>query len=164
MPILPYRERTPQVGPEVTIADDAYVVGWVSLPGPAVIGVSAVMRGEEAAITIGARYRMGSRATIHVDPGAETHIGEDSWLGDGSVVHGSVLGDCVRVGDGASVLNHSEVGGGSVIADGALLSENSSFPENSYIEGTPGKRVRDTTGEEREETRAMVRAQISAQR
>ena len=162
MPVLPYRERQPSLGPDIVIADDAYVVGEVTMAGPAIIASSAVMRGEEAAISIGARFRMGSRATIHVDPGAETHIGSDVFLGEGCVVHGSVLGDCIRVGAGASVLNHSTVGSGSVIAEGGLVSESATFPENSYIEGTPGKRTRDTTAEEREATLATVRAALGA--
>jgi carbonic anhydrase/acetyltransferase-like protein (isoleucine patch superfamily) len=43
-----------------------------------------------------------------------------------------------------------------VVAADALVPENVEFPENSYIAGTPGRRVRDTTEEERAETRRRV--------
>jgi carbonic anhydrase/acetyltransferase-like protein (isoleucine patch superfamily) len=42
------------------------------------------------------------------------------------------------------------------VAADALVPEGVEFSENSYISGTPGRCVRDTTPEEREETRRLV--------
>jgi carbonic anhydrase/acetyltransferase-like protein (isoleucine patch superfamily) len=81
-----------------------------------------------------------------------TNIGDDVWVGDDAVVHACTLGECVRVESRALVLSNSSVGAGSLVAAGALVTEGTAFPENSYIEGTPGRRVRDTTAEERQET------------
>jgi carbonic anhydrase/acetyltransferase-like protein (isoleucine patch superfamily) len=57
-------------------------------------------------------------------------------------------------------LSNSSVGAGSIVAADALVSEGVSFPENSYVSGTPGRRLRDTTPEEREETRRLVAAAL----
>jgi carbonic anhydrase/acetyltransferase-like protein (isoleucine patch superfamily) len=156
VPILPYLEHVPTVGDDVTIADDAFVVGKVSLMGPARLEASAVLRGDQNRIAVGRRFRMGRGSTIHVEPHTDTQIGADVWLGDDAVVHATTLGDCVRVEDGGLVLSTSRVGAGSIVAADALVSEGAEFPENSYISGTPGRRLRDTTPDERAETREMI--------
>ena len=156
MPILSYKQFTPEVGQDVLLASDAYVVGKVRIAGPAVLGSSAVLRGDQNWIDIAPRFVMGSRSSIHLEIAVGTQIGSDCWLGDDVVVHGCTLGEGVRVEDGGLVLSHSSVGAGSVVAADAMVAEGASFEANSYIEGTPGRRVRETTAEEREETLQRV--------
>src|SRR5205823_12515258 len=114
------------------------------------------VRGDQNRFVIGRRFRMGRGSTIHVELPTPTIIGGDVWVGDDAVVHACKLGDGVRVEDGGLVLSNSSVGTGSIVAADALVSEGVSFPENSYISGTPGRRSRATTVEERAETRRMV--------
>jgi carbonic anhydrase/acetyltransferase-like protein (isoleucine patch superfamily) len=156
MPILPYLEYAPEIGAGVDLAEDAYVLGKVTLAGPAVLGPSAVLRGDQNGIAVGPRFRIGRRSTIHVERHTDTRVGADVWLGDDVVVHACVLGDGTRVEDGALVLSTSRVGSGSIVAADALVPEGAEFPDNSYIGGTPGRRLRDTTPKERAETLRMV--------
>jgi len=162
MPILSYLEHTPSVGPGTGLAADAYVVGKVSVAGPAVLAASAVLRGDQNRIVVGPRFRMGRGSTIHVESYAHTQIGSDVWLGDHVVVHACTLGDGVRVEDGGLVLSTASVGDGSIVSAGSLVSEGVEFPAHSYIEGTPGRRLRDTTPDEREETRRRVAEALTA--
>ena len=99
---------------------------------------------------------MGRGSSIHVELHTPTLIGAEVWLGDDVVVHATTLGDGVRVENGGLVLSTSKVGAGSIVAADALVAEGVEFAEDSYISGTPGRRVRDTTPEEREETRRLV--------
>ena len=160
MPILPYLEHSPTVGQGVFLADDAYLVGKVRVVGPAVFDSRAVLRGDQNRIEIGPRFRIGRGSTIHVELPTPTLIGADVWVGDDAVVHACSLGDGVRVEDGGLVLSNSSVGAGSIVAADALVSEGVGFPENSYISGTPGRRLRDTTEEERDETLRLVAAAL----
>lgn len=156
MPIVQYLEYLPEVGASVQLADDAFLLGKVNIEGPARLESSAVLRGDQNRIVIGARVRIGRGSTVHVEIPTETRIGADVWVGDDAVVHATTLGDGTRVEDGALVLSNSRVGGGSVIAADSLVPEGVEFPDNSYISGTPGRRVRDTTEEERRETLEMI--------
>jgi len=160
VPILPYLEHTPSVGEGVLLAEDTYLVGKVRVAGPALFDARAVVRGDQNRIDIGPRFRIGRGSTIHVELPTPTLIGSDVWVGDDAVVHACTLGDGVRVEDGGLVLSNSSVGAGSIVAANALVAEGVSFPENSYISGTPGRRQRDTTEEEREETRRLVAAAL----
>ncbi len=161
MPVLPYLDRQPHLGEGVRLAADAYVTGAAAVEGPARFEASAVARADQNGISIAPRFRIGRASTVHVDSQYPTHIGSDVWVGDGCVVHGCTLGDGVRVEDGGLVLSGSSVGSGSVVAADALVPEGVTFPENSYVAGTPGRRQRDTTPEEREETRRMVAAALA---
>lgn len=160
MPVLGYLEHVPSVGHDVALADDAFIVGKASVAGPARLEASAVLRGDQNRIEIGPRFRMGQRSTVHVELHTQTHVGADVWLGDDVVVHATTLGDGVRVEDGGLVLSTSRVGAGSIVAADALVPEGVEFPDNSYISGTPGRRLRETTAEERAHTVAMVRTAL----
>jgi carbonic anhydrase/acetyltransferase-like protein (isoleucine patch superfamily) len=156
VPVLPYLEFEPDLGPAVQLADDAVVVGKVRVAGPARFESSAVARGDQNWIEIGARFRIGRGSTMHVETHTATIVGNDVWVGDDAVVHACTLGDGVRVEDGALVISTSRVGAGSIVASDALVTEGAEFPENSYISGSPGRRVRETTPAERAETLRMV--------
>jgi carbonic anhydrase/acetyltransferase-like protein (isoleucine patch superfamily) len=157
MPVLPYLAHTPQLSDDVRVADGAVVVGRVSIRGPAVIATGAVLRGDQSFIEIEGPFRMGQGSTVHTEVDVPTRIASGAWMGDGAVVHASVLGSGVRVEDGALVLSYSTVGPGSIVAAGSLVPENATFEPNSYISGVPGRRLRDTTHEERAETSARLR-------
>lgn len=156
MPVLPYLEHTPRLSADVRVADGAVVVGRVTLSGPAVIETGAVLRGDQSFIEVEGPFRIGPGSTIHTEVDVPTRIAPGAWLGDGAVVHASVLGSGVRVEAGALVLSYSTVGAGSIVAAGSLVPENASFEPNSYISGVPGRRLRDTTAEERAETARLV--------
>jgi carbonic anhydrase/acetyltransferase-like protein (isoleucine patch superfamily) len=162
VPILAYLEHLPRLGTDVVLAEDAFVVGKVNVAGPARLGERASVRGDQNRIEIGRRFRLGRGSTIHVEVATPTLIGDDVWVGDDAVVHACTLGDGVRVEDGGLVLSNSRVGAGSIVAADALVAEGVEFPPNSYVSGTPGRRVRDTTAEEREETRRLVAAALDA--
>jgi carbonic anhydrase/acetyltransferase-like protein (isoleucine patch superfamily) len=156
VPVLSYAEFTPELGDAVDLSDESYVVGKVRVVGPAVLSGRAVLRGDQNWIVVGPRFCIGQRSTVHVEAETATRIGSDVWVGDDAVVHACTLGDGVRVEHGGLVLSNSSVGAGSVIDADALIPEGAEFPENSFISGTPGRRLRDTTPEERAETRLRV--------
>jgi carbonic anhydrase/acetyltransferase-like protein (isoleucine patch superfamily) len=157
MAVMNYLDHAPALGSDVVVAESAVIVGKVSIAGPCVIEDRAVLRGDQNRVQLGPRCRFGRGSSAHVELPTPTILGADVWVGDDAVVHACTLGDGVRVEDGGLVLSNSSVGEGSIIAADALVPEGVSFPANSYIEGTPGRRVRDTTPEERAETLARIK-------
>jgi carbonic anhydrase/acetyltransferase-like protein (isoleucine patch superfamily) len=156
VPVLSYLHVTPEIGSDVRLAEDAYVIGKVRIVGPAVLASCAVLRGDQNWIDIAGRFVMGARSSVHLELDVGTSIGTDVWLGSEVVVHGCTLGEGVRVEDGGLVLSHARVGAGSIVATDAMVAEGAEFPDNCYIEGTPGRRTRETTEAERRETHKRV--------
>ena len=71
-------------------------------------------------------------------------------IGHGAVVHGCEIDDNVLIGMNATVLNGAKIGKNSIVGAGAVVSENKVFPENSLILGVPGKLIKETTQEQRD--------------
>lgn len=124
------------------IHESAVVLGNVTLGDEASVWPTAVIRGDLEAISIGARTNIQDGAVIHADPGIPTTIGENCVIGHRAIVHGSTLGDGVLIGMGAIVLNHCNIGSGSIIAAGSVCTERLQVPPGSLVMGTPGKVVR----------------------
>ena len=148
MPLLPYEEALPEVADDVSVDEDGWVIGKVKIAAGGRVGPRAVVRGDQDSIQIGPRFSLGAAATVHVDPGRPTTVGEDVIVEDRAIVHGCTIGDAVLVEREATVLSGSVVGEGSIVQADALVSEGKAIPPRSVVAGTPGKVVRQTTDEE----------------
>ena len=99
----------------------------------------AVVRGDEAAITIGDGSNIQDGCVLHVDEGTPLTIGKGVTAGHRAVVHGCTIEDDVLIGMGAIVLNDAHVGAGSIIAAGAVVLGGAEIPPNSMVMGVPAK-------------------------
>ncbi len=147
MPIHALGEHTPELPPpgQFWVAPGAHVIGQVRLGAGVGVWFGAVVRGDNAAIEVGARTNVQENAVLHVDPGTPLHVGAGVTIGHGAIVHGCTLGDNVLVGMGAVVMNRAVVGQDSLVAAGAVVTEGKMFPPGSLIVGSPARVVRALT-------------------
>ncbi|WP_226344192.1 gamma carbonic anhydrase family protein [Agilicoccus flavus] len=138
----------PQVDESAYVADNATLVGRVSVGAQASVWFSATARADGDAITIGARSNLQDGAVMHADPGFPATLGDDVSVGHAAVVHGCTIGDRVLVGMSATVMNGATVGSDTVLAAGTLVSEGVEIPPRSLVVGVPGKVHRELTDEE----------------
>lgn len=144
MPAYALDDLTPRLpAPErLFLAPDAHVIGDVSLGEDVGVWFGAVLRGDKATITVGARTNIQEGAMLHVDPGFPLEIGEGCTIGHHAIVHGCTIGDNTLIGMGATVLNGARIGANCLVGAGALVTEGKEFPEGSLIIGVPAKAVR----------------------
>lgn len=142
------RARMLRVG-HAYIADTATVTGMVTLGEDTNIWYGVSIRGDDAAITIGARTNIQDNAVVHVDPGATNVLGCDITVGHSALVHGVVVEDHALIGMGAILLGGCVIGHGAVIGAGAVVLENARIPPWSLVVGAPGRIVRTVDKEER---------------
>ena len=102
-------------------APTAVVEGAVRLGHNCSVWHGAVIRGDEAPISVGAGTNVQDNAVIHVGPGHGVTIGEGVTIGHGAIVHGCTVGDNTLIGMGAIVLNGAQVGQDCIIGAGALV-------------------------------------------
>ena len=150
MPILPYCGKWPRIAPDAFIAPTAVIAGDVTIGPGASVWFGAVIRGDEAPITIGARTNVQDNCVLHIDTGVPCIIGEDCSLGHGAIVHGAHLGNRVLIGMHATVLSHAEVADDCIIAAGAVVTEGQHIPSGMLVLGIPGKPMRPTSNGERQ--------------
>jgi carbonic anhydrase/acetyltransferase-like protein (isoleucine patch superfamily) len=142
MPLYEYDGKRPAVPDSAWIAPSADLIGDVVLGEEASVWFGAVIRGDNTAITIGARTNVQEGAVMHSDAGVPLTIGANVTIGHQAMLHGCTIGDGVLVGMGATVLNGAVIGEGCLIGAGALVTEGKIFPPRSLIVGAPAKAIR----------------------
>jgi carbonic anhydrase/acetyltransferase-like protein (isoleucine patch superfamily) len=132
----------PRIGADVFLAPGCVVVGDVEIGPGASVWFNAVIRGDVAAIRIGARSNVQDNAVLHVDSGSPCVIGHDVTIGHGAIVHAATVGDGVTIGMGAIVLSRSTIGDGAIVAAGALVPEDGVVAESALVMGIPARETR----------------------
>lgn len=132
----------PSIDPSAFVATSADVIGDVTIGAESSVWYGCVLRGDIAAIRVGARTNIQDLTLVHVDRDTPTVIGDSVGVGHRAIIHGCALDDGCLIGMGAIVLSHARVGRGSVIAAGALITEGMVVPPDSLVVGVPGRVVR----------------------
>lgn len=144
---------TPHVAPSCFVHKTASIIGQVTLEENVSVFPCAVLRGDIAAITVGANSNIQDNAVLHVNYDAPCQIGCGVSVGHGAVVHGSKVGDNVIIGMNAVVME-SEIGPNCIIGAGAVVPAGKSIPAGSLVMGVPAKVVRPL---EEDEVNAILR-------
>ncbi len=148
--ILPVKGTYPQIGEECFIAPNATIVGDVVLGKRCSIWFNAVIRGDVNAITIGNDSNIQDGAVIHATYlKASTHIGNRVSVGHNAIVHGCTVRDHVLIGMGAIVMDHAVIEEFCIIAAGAVVLENTVCEAGYLYAGTPAKKIKPITEEQR---------------
>lgn len=135
-------------------AQNAVLTGDVTLGEDVGIWFGCVLRGDDAALTIGARTNVQDLTMIHADTGVPNVIGSGVTIGHRCVLHGARVEDGCLIGMGAILLGGSVIGAESLVAAGAVVKERFVVPPRSLVAGVPAKIVRSLSDVEV----AMIRA------
>ncbi|MEN9559248.1 MAG: hypothetical protein RLZZ502_459 [Pseudomonadota bacterium] len=130
------------------IADSASVMGKVILEDAVSVWFSAVIRGDNDLIHLGAGTNVQDGAVLHTDPGYTLCTGINVSIGHHAMLHGCRVGDGSLVGIGAVVLNGAKIGKGCLIGAQAFVGEGKEIPDYSLVLGSPGKVVRTLSPEQ----------------
>lgn len=145
------RGFTPVIGANCFLADNAVVVGEVTMGKNCTVWFNAVVRGDVHSITIGDNTNIQDGAIIHCTyQKAKTTIGSNVSIAHGAIVHGCTLGDNILVGMGAIIMDDAVVGNDSVIAAGAIVLPGTRIEPGSIYGGIPAKRLKDIGPEMKE--------------
>lgn len=119
------------------VADNATIVGDVTIGAQATVLFGAVIRGDSESIRIGKQTNVQDLSVLHADPGFPCTLGDRVTIGHGAIVHGATVHDDVMIGIRAVVLNGAVIGSGSLIAAGALVTSAMVIPPGSIVTGMP---------------------------
>lgn len=140
--------QTPVIHPEAWVAPTASLVGAVALGSGASVWYGAVVRADDADVSVGRDTNIQDAAVLHADPGFPCSLGEAVTVGHGAIVHGASIGSGSLVGMGSTVLNGAEIGQRCIVAAGALVPEGFVAPDGVLVIGAPAKVRRELTADE----------------
>ena len=132
--------HTPIFGKDCFLAENATVIGQVSMGDSCSIWYGAVLRGDVHFIRMGNRVNIQDGAVIHCTyQKSPTQIGNNVSIGHNAIAHGCTIEDNVLIGMGSIVMDDCVIGTGSIIAAGAVLTKGTKVPPGSIYAGTPAK-------------------------
>ena len=149
MPVIkPVRGKSPEIPEDCFIAENATIVGDVSMGNECSIWFSAVVRGDVNFIKIGNKVNIQDGAVIHgTYKTAPTTIGNNVSIGHNALVHGCAIHDNVLIGMGSIVMDNCIIKSNSIIAAGAVVTKNTIVEAGSIYAGVPAKKVKDISKE-----------------
>ncbi|NNL09668.1 MAG: gamma carbonic anhydrase family protein, partial [Croceitalea sp.] len=121
MIVLPVNGNSPKWGKDCFIAQNATIVGEVTMGDQCSIWFNAVIRGDVHFIKMGNKVNVQDGSVIHCTyQTAPTNIGNNVSIGHNAIVHGCTIKDNVLIGMGAIIMDDCVVESNSIIAAGAL--------------------------------------------
>ena len=134
------RGYTPKMGKGCFLADNAAIIGDVTMGDECSIWFGAVRRGDVNTITIGNRTNIQDGSVIHtLYEKSVAEIGNDVSIGHNVVVHGAKIHDMALIGMGSVILDNAEIGEGAIIAAGSVVLGGTKVGAHELWAGSPAK-------------------------
>lgn len=138
-------ERHVEFRGDYYVAPNAAVIGSVVLGHDASVWFNCVLRGDNAAITIGDNTNVQDGSVLHVDEGIPLTLGNNVSIGHMVMLHGCTVEENSLIGINAVVLNNARIGRNCLVGAGSLVTEGKEFPDGSLILGSPARVARSLT-------------------
>ena len=147
MPIIkPVNGKHPLIPEDCFIAENATIVGEVTMGNQCSVWFNAVIRGDVHYIKMGNKVNVQDGAVIHATyQKSPTNIGNNVSIGHNAIVHGCTIHDNVLIGMGSIVMDDCVVESNSIIAAGAVVAQNTRVEAGSIYAGVPAKKVKDVS-------------------
>lgn len=146
--ILPVHDKYPEIPSDCFVAENATIVGEVTMGSSCSVWFNAVIRGDVHYIKIGNKVNIQDGAVIHATyQKSPTNIGNNVSIGHNAIVHGCTIQDNVLIGMGSIIMDDCIVESNSIIAAGAVVTKNTRVEAGSIYAGVPAKKVKDISAE-----------------
>lgn len=149
MPIIKsVRGKSPQIPSDCFVAENATIVGEVTMGKECSVWFNAVIRGDVHFIKMGDKVNVQDGAVIHATyEKSPTNIGNNVSIGHNAIVHGCTIHDNVLVGMGSIIMDDCIVESNTIVAAGAVVTKNTRIESGSIYAGVPAKKVKDISPE-----------------
>lgn len=148
MSLYSYKEFKPTIGERAYIAPSADVIGRVFIGTDASIWHQAVVRGDINSIHIGNNTNVQDLSILHVTKAQALVIGNQVTIGHNVTLHACTIEDHSLIGMGAVILDGAHISHHSVVAGGAVVPPGKKYPPYSMIVGSPAVVKRQLTEDE----------------
>jgi carbonic anhydrase/acetyltransferase-like protein (isoleucine patch superfamily) len=139
VPIYALGDVEPTIDPGAYVHPDAVLIGEVVLGPEASVWPSAVLRADNARITVGAGTSIQDGTVVHVAPGLPTTVGAGCVVGHLVHLEGCTIEDRCLVGSGAVVLHRAVVRTEALVGANALVPGGMEVPSRAMALGVPAK-------------------------
>lgn len=137
-----FNGKVPEIGKSTYIDDRAEITGDVIIGDNCYIGSGVrIIGNSHGPIRIGNQVDILENSVLHLLPENELIIHDGVSIGPNSMIHGTTIGKGCVIEAGAIVCDYSNLGDNCRVKVGTLVKQRDEFPEDSIIDGFPGKSV-----------------------
>lgn len=137
------RGFVPKFGKNCFLADNATILGDVTMGDDCSIWFGTVLRGDVNTITIGNCVNIQDGSVLHTLYQKSTiEIGDYVSVGHNVTIHGAKIHDYALIGMGAVVMDHADVGEGAIVAAGSVVLSNTKIGAHELWAGAPAKFIK----------------------
>ena len=129
----------PEIHPSAFVHPDAVVIGRVRIGADSTVWPTAVLRGDDGWIHVGARTSIQDGTVIHTTAVLPTTIGDGCVIGHNAHLEGCVVEDGSLVGSGSTVLHDAVVRTGALVGANALVPGGMEVPTGAMALGVPAR-------------------------
>ncbi|MCB1014890.1 MAG: gamma carbonic anhydrase family protein [Acidimicrobiales bacterium] len=137
MPVYALGAVEPEIHPDAYVHPDAVVIGRVRVDAHASVWPTAVLRGDDGAIRIGARTSVQDGTIVHATAEHDTVIGAECVVGHNAHLEGCVVEDRCLIGSGSVVLHRVVVRSGALVGANAVVPNGTEVPARAMALGVP---------------------------
>lgn len=139
MPVYALGAAVPDIHPDAYVHPDAVVIGLVRIGADASVWPTAVLRGDDGHIVVGARTSVQDGTVVHATGAHDTLIGAECVVGHNAHLEGCIVEDGCLVGSGSVVLHRAVVRTGALVGANAVVANDMEVPSAAMALGVPAK-------------------------
>src|SRR5699024_1900540 len=140
-----YKDIYPTIHNTAFIAQDANIIGDVSIDEYSSVWFKTDIRGNVATTRSGKRANIQDISLIHQSPNLPVTIEDDVTVGHQVTIHAATIRNNALIGMGTTILDGAEIGKNAYIGAGSLVTPGKKIPPNTLAFGRPAKVVRELT-------------------
>ncbi|MEM8926525.1 MAG: gamma carbonic anhydrase family protein [Actinomycetota bacterium] len=148
MAVYALGDNEPDIHPTAFVHPDATIIGNVVIGEESTVWPSAVLRGDEGRIVIGARTSVQDGSVLHCTAELDTVVGDDCVIGHIVHLEGCTIENGSLVGNGAIVLHRAVVRSGALVGSNAVVTNDMEVPAKALALGIPAKIRPDAASQE----------------
>ncbi|KRO39150.1 MAG: carbonic anhydrase [Acidimicrobium sp. BACL19 MAG-120924-bin39] len=119
------------------IHPDAVIIGSVFIGPQSSVWPTAVLRGDDGEIRIGARTSIQDGTVVHTTLEWPTTVGNDCLIGHLAHLEACVIEDGAQVSSGAIVLHRARICSGAMVGANSVVLNDTLVPANALAVGSP---------------------------
>ncbi|MFV0530411.1 MAG: gamma carbonic anhydrase family protein [Flavobacteriales bacterium] len=142
------KNKEPKIGKDCFLAENATLVGDITMGSNCSIWFNAVLRGDVNSIVLGEKVNIQDGAVVHCTyQKTKTMIGNNVSVGHNAIIHGCIIHDDVLIGMGAIVMDEAVVESGSIVAAGAIVTQGTRIGKGELWAGVPAKKIKEVSND-----------------
>jgi len=137
--IYEFNGYKPVIHSSAYVHKEATIIGNVIIGKDVYIGPGASLRGDWGRITIEDGCNVQDNCTIHIFPGKDVLLKQNSHIGHGAIIHGANIGRNSLVGMNAVVMDDAKVGDECIIGALCFVKGEMQIPNRKIVVGNPAQ-------------------------